>query len=104
VLAHAAGITKSLKNPANTEFWSIRHTAPYFHDNSAKSLEEVAAQYTFFFEAFLGINAHKNRMKPTSSRSRGCYDQDAGAWCTRVSDCRPRRTGDPGMRRGSRLA
>jgi len=27
----------------------IRHTAPYFHDNSAKTLEDVAAHYTRFF-------------------------------------------------------
>ncbi|MEP6963196.1 MAG: cytochrome c peroxidase [Acidobacteriota bacterium] len=27
----------------------IRHTAPYFHDNSAKTLEDVAAHYTLFF-------------------------------------------------------
>ena len=38
--------------------WGIRHTAPYFHDNSAKSLEEVAEQYTFFFDS-LGITLTK---------------------------------------------
>ncbi len=38
-----------------SSLWGIRHTAPYFHDNSAKSLEEVAEQYTFFFQNFLGI-------------------------------------------------
>jgi len=27
----------------------IRHTAPYFHDNSAKTLEDVAAHYALFF-------------------------------------------------------
>jgi cytochrome c peroxidase len=27
----------------------IRHTAPYFHDNSARTLEEVAAHYTKLF-------------------------------------------------------
>lgn len=27
----------------------IRHTAPYFHDNSAKTLEDVAAHYSRFF-------------------------------------------------------
>ena len=27
----------------------IRHTAPYFHDNSARTLEEVAAHYAKFF-------------------------------------------------------
>ncbi len=29
----------------------IRHTAPYFHDNSAKTLEDVAAHYAKFFSA-----------------------------------------------------
>src|SRR5690606_1203269 len=34
----------------------IRHTAPYFHDNSAKTLEEVAAHYSrFFFVASGGL-------------------------------------------------
>ena len=35
--------------------WGISHTAPYFHDNSAKSLEDVADQYAFFFKNFVGI-------------------------------------------------
>src|SRR4029453_15551520 len=29
--------------------WGIKDTAPYFHDNSAKTLEEVAEHYAFFF-------------------------------------------------------
>jgi cytochrome c peroxidase len=29
--------------------WGVRHTAPYFHDNSAKTLEAVAAHYATFF-------------------------------------------------------
>ncbi|MSO55458.1 MAG: hypothetical protein EXQ55_00820 [Acidobacteria bacterium] len=32
----------------------IRHTAPYFHDNSAKTLEDVAAHYTRFFDFVTG--------------------------------------------------
>jgi len=32
----------------------IRHTAPYFHDNSAKTLEDVAAHYTRFFKFVTG--------------------------------------------------
>jgi cytochrome c peroxidase len=36
--------------------WGIKHTAPYFHDNSANTLEEVAEQYTFMFKLFAGIN------------------------------------------------
>ena len=34
----------------------IRHTAPYFHDNSAKTLEAVAAHYTRFFDFVTGGN------------------------------------------------
>ncbi len=32
----------------------IRHTAPYFHDNSAKTLEAVVAHYTMFFRIASG--------------------------------------------------
>lgn len=32
----------------------IRHTAPYFHDNSAKTLEDVAAHYALFFNIVTG--------------------------------------------------
>jgi cytochrome c peroxidase len=32
----------------------IRHTAPYFHDNSAKTLESVAAHYALFFQVVTG--------------------------------------------------
>jgi cytochrome c peroxidase len=32
----------------------IRHTAPYFHDNSARTLEDVAAHYTRFFSFVTG--------------------------------------------------
>lgn len=32
----------------------IRNTAPYFHDNSAKTLEDVTAHYTKFFEFVTG--------------------------------------------------
>jgi hypothetical protein len=32
----------------------IRHTAPYFHDNSAKTLEQVVAHYTKFFNIASG--------------------------------------------------
>jgi cytochrome c peroxidase len=30
-------------------FRGVRLTAPYFHDNSAKTLEDVAAHYAIFF-------------------------------------------------------
>jgi cytochrome c peroxidase len=29
--------------------WNVRNTAPYFHDNSAKTLEDVMAHYKAFF-------------------------------------------------------
>jgi cytochrome c peroxidase len=29
--------------------WGVKNTAPYFHDNSAKTLEDVAEHYAFFF-------------------------------------------------------
>jgi cytochrome c peroxidase len=45
-------LTNIFKTPS---LWGIRHTAPYFHDNSAKSLEELAEHYKFFFENFVGI-------------------------------------------------
>ena len=32
----------------------IRHTAPYFHDNSAKTLEDVARHYARFFNVASG--------------------------------------------------
>ena len=35
--------------------WGIRQTGPYFHDNSSKTLEEVAEQYTFMFKREAGI-------------------------------------------------
>ena len=35
--------------------WGVRHTAPYFHDNSARTLEEVAEQYEFFFRTSFGL-------------------------------------------------
>jgi cytochrome c peroxidase len=40
------------KTPA---LWGVKHTAPYFHDNSSKTLEEVAEQYTFMFMREAGI-------------------------------------------------
>jgi cytochrome c peroxidase len=32
----------------------IRRTAPYFHDNSGKTLEDVAAHYALFFQIVSG--------------------------------------------------
>jgi cytochrome c peroxidase len=36
--------------------WGVRHTAPYFHDNSAKTLEDVAEHYKKFFEIVTAPN------------------------------------------------
>jgi cytochrome c peroxidase len=35
--------------------WGVRRTAPYFHDNSAKTLEDVAKHYDRFFAIVFGI-------------------------------------------------
>ena len=35
--------------------WGVRRTAPYFHDNSAKTLEDVAKHYDHFFAIVFGI-------------------------------------------------
>jgi hypothetical protein len=34
--------------------WGVHKTAPYFHDNSAKTLEDVAAHYAQFFDLVTG--------------------------------------------------
>jgi cytochrome c peroxidase len=36
--------------------WGVRRTAPYFHDNSARTLEDAAAHYAKFFEAITQPN------------------------------------------------
>jgi cytochrome c peroxidase len=49
-------------NPADFEVFKIsplrgvKDTAPYFHDNSAKTLADVVAHYARFFEFVTGIN------------------------------------------------
>jgi cytochrome c peroxidase len=37
--------------------WGVRDTAPYFHDNSAKTLEDVAAHYAKFFKIVTAPNS-----------------------------------------------
>jgi cytochrome c peroxidase len=32
----------------------VKHTAPYYHDNSAKDFDDLLAQYDFFFLNVLG--------------------------------------------------
>ena len=51
-ILHPAFFVNMFKTP---QLFGVRHTAPYFHDNSAKSLEEVLEQYKFFFTANLGF-------------------------------------------------
>ncbi len=42
--------------------WGAPRTAPYFHDNSAKSLDEVAVHYSKFF-AVLGLTLTEQDQK-----------------------------------------
>ena len=51
-IVHPAFFANMFKTP---QLWGVRHTAPYFHDNSAKSLEDVLEQYVFFFTSNLGF-------------------------------------------------
>ena len=51
-ILHPAFFANMFKTP---QLRGVRHTAPYFHDNSAKSLEDVLEQYVFFFTANLGF-------------------------------------------------
>ena len=43
---HPAFFVNFFKIPS---LWGVHATEPYFHDNHAKTLEEVAAFYTNFF-------------------------------------------------------
>jgi len=38
--------------------WGVPNTAPYFHDNSAKTLEDVLEQYNFMFGQFTDFARH----------------------------------------------
>jgi cytochrome c peroxidase len=42
--------------------WGVSRTAPYFHDNSAKTLEEVVQQYARFF-GVLGLTLTEQDQK-----------------------------------------
>ncbi len=50
---HPVAFAGSFKTPT---LWGIRHTAPYFHDNSAKTLREVVDHYADVFFPPLGIH------------------------------------------------
>ena len=51
-ILHPAFFANMFKTP---QLFGVRHTAPYFHDNSAKTLEDVMEQYVFFFTSNLGF-------------------------------------------------
>jgi hypothetical protein len=51
-ILHPAFFANMHKTP---QLWDVEHTAPYFHDNSAASLEEVLEQYNFMFDSQLGF-------------------------------------------------
>jgi hypothetical protein len=51
-ILHPAFFANMFKTP---QLRGVRHTAPYFHDNSAKSLEDVMEQYVFMFTANIGF-------------------------------------------------
>jgi cytochrome c peroxidase len=49
---HPGFFANMFKTP---QLHGVRHTAPYFHDNSAKTLRDVLEQYRFFFTSNLGF-------------------------------------------------
>ncbi|REJ73123.1 MAG: hypothetical protein DWQ36_25445 [Acidobacteria bacterium] len=51
-ILHRAFFVNMHKTP---QLWGVADTAPYFHDNSAKTLEEVLEQYNFMFESNVGF-------------------------------------------------
>jgi cytochrome c peroxidase len=51
-ILHPAFFANMHKTP---QLWGVRHTAPYFHDNSAATLEDVLEQYNFMFDSQLGF-------------------------------------------------
>jgi cytochrome c peroxidase len=50
--AHPGFFANMFKTP---QLRGVRHTAPYFHDNSAKTLEDVLEQYVFMFTSNQGF-------------------------------------------------
>ena len=51
-ILHPGFFANMFKTP---QLWGVRHTAPYFHDNSAKTLEDVLEQYVFMFTSNSGF-------------------------------------------------
>jgi cytochrome c peroxidase len=50
----ALGFLENVNAFKISQLRGIRRTAPYFHDNSAKTLEDVAAHYAQFFSLVTG--------------------------------------------------
>jgi cytochrome c peroxidase len=51
-ILHPGFFANMFKTP---QLRGVRHTAPYFHDNSAKTLEDVLEQYVFMFTSNQGF-------------------------------------------------
>lgn len=51
-ILHPAFFADMHKTP---QLWGVKDTAPYFHDNSAKTLREVLEQYDFMFTSNTGF-------------------------------------------------
>ncbi len=51
ITGDASNIAESLNAFKIPSLWGVARTAPYFHDNSAKTLEDVMRHYARFFEA-----------------------------------------------------
>jgi cytochrome c peroxidase len=49
---HPGFFANMFKTP---QLFGVKNTAPYFHDNSAKTLEQVLEQYVFMFTSNLGF-------------------------------------------------
>jgi hypothetical protein len=61
-IVHPAFFANMFKTP---QLHGIRHTAPYFHDNSAKSLRDVMEQYVFMFTSNIGAPITDSNIKLT---------------------------------------
>jgi cytochrome c peroxidase len=52
-IVHPFFFANMFKTP---QLWGVKHTAPYFHDNSAKTLDDVIEHYQFMFDALAPFN------------------------------------------------
>ena len=51
ITGDAIDLFTSLNGFKTPPLWGVRKTAPYFHDNSARTLEDVMTHYARFFAA-----------------------------------------------------